>query len=102
MLKSFTLFAALILFLSTNIAVAEVNINTASAPELAEHLKNVGPAKAAAIVEYRNMHGAFKTVDELSSVQGIGDATVEMNKDAIILVDPAPKAVGQSGVADLK
>lgn len=83
-------------------ASAEVNVNKASASELAASLKNVGFAKAAAIVEYRKMHGAFKSVDELAEVHGIGEATVEMNRDQIILDDSQPAAgvSGVSGAAD--
>ncbi len=91
-------------------AWAEVNVNKASASELAQALKNVGLAKAAAIVEYRKMHGAFKSADELAEVHGIGKATVEMNRDRIILSDPKilsePKpdagVSNVSGVADSK
>ncbi len=81
-------------------ASAEVNVNKASAPELAKALKNVGLAKAAAIVEYRKMHGAFKSVDELAEVHGIGKATVEMNRDQIILNELKPDA-GASDVSSM-
>ena len=101
-MKSLTLFISLILFSLTGIAVAEVNINTASVSELAQELKNVGPAKAAAIVEYRKMHGAFKAADELTSVQGIGEATLEMNKGLIIVTDPESEAVSRSDIAGSK
>ncbi len=77
-------------FLMAGNAWAEVDINTANASELAQELRNVGPAKAAAIVEYRKMHGAFKSVDELVQVHGIGEATIEMNRDSITLSDPKP------------
>lgn len=57
-----------------------ININTASEEELAAMLKNVGMHKASAIVKYRNIHGPFKSVDELSKVSGIGPITIEMNR----------------------
>ena len=98
-MKLFSIFAALILFSIVGIAAAEVNINTASVSELAEGLKNIGPAKAAAIVEYRKMHGAFKTVDELASVQGIGETTLEMNREIIVLTNPELGVVSRSSVA---
>ncbi len=75
-------------FLAAGNTWAGVNINTASASELAQELKNIGPAKAAAIVEYRKMHGVFKSVDQLAEVHGIGKATLEMNRDLIVLSDP--------------
>lgn len=56
-----------------------VDINTADAETIAAELKGVGPAKAKAIVEYREKHGPFKTADDLSLVKGIGDRTVELN-----------------------
>jgi competence protein ComEA len=57
-----------------------VNINTADATALAQELKGVGPAKAAAIVDYRTKHGAFKTADELSLVKGIGQKLIDQNR----------------------
>ena len=53
-----------------------VNINTASAVELTK-LKGVGSAKSQAIVEYREQHGPFKTVEDLKAVPGIGDKLLE-------------------------
>lgn len=51
-----------------------VNLNTATAAEL-EALPGVGPVLAQRIVDYREAHGGFRTVDELRDVPGIGDAT---------------------------
>lgn len=48
-----------------------VNINAATAVQLAT-LKGIGPKKAAAIVAYREAHGAFKNIDGLAKVRGIG------------------------------
>jgi competence ComEA-like helix-hairpin-helix protein len=47
-------------------ADAPVNINTASAAELAT-ISGIGPAKAEAIVEHREKNGQFKTVDDLEA-----------------------------------
>lgn len=66
-------------------AEATVNINTASAEMLAETLSGVGIAKAHRIVEYREAHGPFESVDELAEVNGIGPATVARNREAITL-----------------
>ena len=60
-----------------------VNINTADAVTISEELKGVGLSKAEAIVEYRDKHGPFKSVDDLSLVKGIGERTVEMNREDI-------------------
>ena len=62
-----------------------VNINLASAEAIAEALSGVGLAKANRIVEYREAYGPFEHVDELAAVRGIGQATVEKNRDAILL-----------------
>lgn len=55
---------------------APVNINTASAAELAT-IDGIGPAKAQAIVDHRDKNGQFKTVDDLRLVRGIGDKMLE-------------------------
>ncbi len=80
-------------FCASAFAAGKVNINTADASALSDGLTGVGPAKAAAIVEYRKANGPFKSVDQLASVKGIGLATVEKNRDAIEIATPAkPKA----------
>ena len=62
-----------------------VNINTANEEELAATLKNIGLEKAAAIVRYRDMHGQFKSLDDLLKVSGIGPVTLEMNRGRMTL-----------------
>jgi competence protein ComEA len=64
-----------------------VNINTASAEELAESLKGVGMSKAELIVQYRETNGVFTHVDELVNVKGIGISTVDKNRGQILLSD---------------
>jgi competence protein ComEA len=66
-------------------AAQPVNVNSASAEEIAESLKGVGMSKAEAIVNYRSEHGDFKHVDELVSVKGIGIRTIDINRDYILL-----------------
>lgn len=56
-----------------------ININTASAGELAT-LSGVGAKSAQAIIDYREMMGGFKTVDDLTKVKGIGEKTLEKNR----------------------
>ncbi|UTW02531.1 ComEA family DNA-binding protein [Amphritea atlantica] len=65
-----------------------VNINTATADQLVEVLQGVGPAKAKAIIDYREASGPFKTVDELANVKGIGSATVAKNLQSIMVDEP--------------
>lgn len=66
-------------------ATEKVNINTADAATLDRVLVNVGPAKAEAIVAHRKEHGAFRSVEQLAMVKGIGLRTVELNRDRIEL-----------------
>ena len=70
--------AALLLFAAARAGAIDtpVNINTASAAELAS-LSGIGPSKAEAIVEHREKNGQFKTVDDLKLVRGIGDKMLE-------------------------
>lgn len=63
----------------------KVNVNSASADALAELLTGVGPKKAEAIVAYREANGPFKVVDDLLNVKGIGQATLDKNRDRISL-----------------
>ncbi len=61
-------------------AWAAVNINTASQSEL-EAVKGLGPAKAKAIITYReSTKGGFKSLDELDNVKGFGKANIEKLK----------------------
>lgn len=62
------------------VAAAPVDINTADAAALAKELRGVGSDRAQAIVQYRKEHGAFRTVDELVKVKGIGKKIVEANR----------------------
>lgn len=62
-----------------------VNVNQASAQELADLLSGVGIKKAEAIIEYRNQNGDFKSADDLVNVKGIGSATLEKNRERIEL-----------------
>lgn len=66
-------------------AATPVNVNTADAETIAKALDGIGLAKAKAIVAYREEHGPFKNVDDLSHVKGVGPATLERNHDAILL-----------------
>lgn len=67
------------------LAQAPVDINSADAAALDRALVNVGPAKAAAIIEYRRAHGPFRSVDQLALVKGIGLKTIERNRGRIVL-----------------
>lgn len=62
----------------------KININRATEKEL-ENLTGIGPTRAKAIVQYRNNNGAFKKIEDLMEVKGIGPAIFESIKDEISL-----------------
>lgn len=85
-MKSTHLCAAVAAFIfSSLVFAAPVNINKASAGELAESLSGVGMSKAQAIVDYRNKNGMFKNPGDIVMVKGIGNSTYEKNKADIKL-----------------
>lgn len=62
---------------------AQIDINLASADQIARTMKGVGPNKAEAIVLYRRHNGPFARIEDLIRVRGIGKKTIEMNRDVI-------------------
>jgi len=65
-------------------AQAPINLNTATAAEL-EALPGVGPATAARIVEYRQKQGAFKKIEDLMNVRGVGEKMFLSLKPMIVV-----------------
>lgn len=62
----------------------KINLNKADEAEL-QNLPGIGPAKAAAIIEYRNTSGPFKAVEDLKNISGIGEKTFEKLKDSVVV-----------------
>lgn len=62
----------------------KIHINTASADEL-QLLKGIGKAKAQAIVDFRESHGQFETIEQLEQVKGIGKKLIEKNVEVLVL-----------------
>lgn len=62
--------------------VSNVNINTATQTEL-ETLPGIGPSLALKIINYRKENGKFKSIEELKSVNGIGENKYEEIKKYI-------------------
>ena len=74
-----------IFLMPQNISAADlVNINTADIEELAT-LKGIGSALAQRIIDYREQNGAFKSIDEIKNVRGIGDKKFAAFKDKITI-----------------
>ncbi len=80
-------------------APGKININSAAADQL-QSLPGIGPSKARAIVEYRQHKGAFKRVEEIMKVKGIGPKTFEKLKPLIAVEDKesidAPQSLNQT------
>jgi competence protein ComEA len=68
-------------------AVSLINVNTATAVQL-EALPGIGPKLAARIVEHRQKNGAFKKVEELMNVQGIGEKNFLKLKPLVTITPP--------------
>ncbi|NQT51250.1 helix-hairpin-helix domain-containing protein [bacterium] len=66
-----------------------MDVNTATVAEL-DLLPGVGPRKAAAIVAYREEHGAFHTLADLANVKGVSLALAESLRE-LVLIDGKTK-----------
>ncbi len=69
-------------FAISGVALAVVNINTATKEELTS-LKGVGEKRAQEIINYRTKHGPFKSVDDLDKVPGIGPGIMKQIRSEI-------------------
>lgn len=67
---------------TTDSGKTPINLNTASKEQLCQ-ITGVGDKKADLIIEYRQQHGQFKTVDDLMQVSGFGEKTVAKIKDQV-------------------
>lgn len=83
--------AALVLGLGgISLALAAVNINTATVAEL-DAIKGIGPSKAQAIVDYRSKNGAFKSIEDLKNVKGFGEKSIAKLKGDLVVGDTGKK-----------
>lgn len=102
MKKRFHLLLGLILILFSAVTFAQmIDINTATADQLEKGLKGIGPSKAAAIVKYRQEHGRFNSVEELTNVPGIGDKTLAGIKDSVTVGSGTPSIPATPGKSTL-
>nr|WP_213019654.1 helix-hairpin-helix domain-containing protein [Bacillus pumilus] len=59
-----------------------VNVNQADAAEL-QTINGIGPAKAEAIIAYREEHGEFQQIEDLRNISGFGEKTIERLKNEL-------------------
>ena len=69
---------------ATKTPIGKININTATLEGLDE-LPGIGPAIGQRIIDYRNENGAFRQIEDLKKVRGIGDSVLGQIKDLITL-----------------
>ena len=60
----------------------EININTATKEDL-DTLPGIGPATAQKIIDYRQEHGNFSSIEDIKNVKGIGEAKFSKMQDKI-------------------
>ena len=65
----------------------KIDINTATAWEL-QKLPWIGPARAQAIIDYRQDQGSFEKIEDIVRVRGIGPKTFEALESRIRVVPP--------------
>ncbi len=86
---------SLLLAIAAGASAGPVNVNSADAETLAAELEGIGITKARAIVAYRNANGPFTTIESLAEVTGVGERTVAINRNNILLDDD--EAVAETG-----
>jgi competence ComEA-like helix-hairpin-helix protein len=82
------------------IEAKRIDVNVASAAELTE-LPGIGPVLAERIVAYRAAHGAFRTLDSLAAVKGVGPAIVDgLREQATVGAEGGPREQGAADAGD--
>ncbi len=74
-LKAITVFALMAAFSST-VQAEKINLNTANA-ETIQYIPGVGPNKAGKIIQARTQNGKFSSMDEIDSIKGFGERTMQ-------------------------
>jgi competence protein ComEA len=91
----FSLLSLTLLFVCANAVLAKkkppphpINLNTASAPEL-EMVPGIGPSTAQKILQTRKSYGAYKSVDDLLAIRGIGQKRLDKMRKYLTVGKPA-------------
>ncbi len=82
-----TVIIALSLFTGLVFAADKINVNTATMEQL-QSINGVGASTADAIIEYRDMNGAFRNIADLVNVKGIGEKKLAKLQDQISVAEP--------------
>ena len=72
------------LFAGNLVYANPININTATAEQIADNLQGIGIKKAQAIIQYRELNGKFHSAEDLLNVKGIGESTLRNNQDNLL------------------
>ena len=86
-------------FAISGVALAVVNINTATKEEVTS-LKGVGEKRAQEIINYRTKNGPFKTVDDLEKVPGIGPGIMKQIRSEV--TTSGKTDIGKAAAKDAK
>jgi competence protein ComEA len=81
------------------LSASPLDVNSATAEQLAAVMIGVGGKKAQAIIQYRTQNGAFNALDELIFVKGIGPSLLKKNRE-YLSIGPGKEYKGEK-LADL-
>ena len=70
-----------------------VNINAANSEQL-QTVPGIGPATAEKILQMRKSYGAFKSVDDLLTIRGLGQKRLEKMRKYLTVGKPTPRSPG--------
>ena len=91
---------ALVCWMGWASAADRVDLNQASAAEIAAVLSGIGLKRAEQIIAYRERFGPIQTPEELLAIKGIGVKTLEKNRSRMITVLSPPSPTNGLDVGD--
>jgi comEA protein len=96
-IASITAFLAVLIVAASSACAAKqppahpIDLNTATAAQL-EQLPGIGPARASAIIAFREKSGPFHRVEDLLAVRGISKDRLEKIRPYVKITPPKPKS----------